>query len=124
MTKEAENNPPQKNNDFDLAKEILKALKNLTVLEIRTMVGDVTVSGTGGGDLKSTYDGVPSIESRLNMLSGDIDTAINNKFVDDPNYKFLLDYHANREDKGFQMVQDNVKALMSLLNLNARSKQE
>ncbi|MBL4708736.1 MAG: hypothetical protein JKY48_09905 [Flavobacteriales bacterium] len=114
---------PNKSQEPTLATKILNALESLVTLEIRTIVGDVTVSGTGNNDLKTAYDKVPLIETQINMLLGDTTTAINSKFVDDPNYKFLLDYHAKREEKGYEMVQDNVKALMSLLKLSEQANQ-
>lgn len=92
----------------------IAGLSNLTRLEVNTLVGDYAFSKTG--NTNTSIDVVSTKErmcSQINMISGDITTAMTEKFVTD--YKELRDYHIMRENQGHDIVMKNIEALSKIL---------
>jgi len=107
----------QKNETNDKVSFLDKAiagLSNLTRLEVNTLVGDYSFNKTG--DTNTTIDPASTKErmcSQINMISGDITTAMTEKFVTE--YKELRDYHLIRENQGHDIVKKNIEVLEKIL---------
>jgi len=92
----------------------IAGLSNLTRLEVNTLVGDYAFSKTG--NTNTSIDVLSTKErmcSQINMISGDITTAMTEKFVTD--YKELRDYHIMRENQGHDIVMKNIEVLGKIL---------
>lgn len=107
-----------------LITKIKESLVNLTTLEIITAVGQVRMKpkaesaeeiSAGFPDLD--YDHNPRvILTKIDLLGGDIKTVFHEEFVTG-NYQNLREFHAGREKEGYEIVQKNLEAIKSLLNL-------
>jgi hypothetical protein len=107
----------------------IASLSNLTRIEVNTLVGDYKFNSVGsgsvtpnGGDesvdngVKTTIIPDSTIErmcSQINLLTGDITTAMTEKFVVD--YKELREYHAIRENQGHDIVMKNIEILTKIV---------
>lgn len=106
----------------ELKTRIRDAIENLVTLEIVTAVGQVrggSGEGEGGGrrapDLD--YGADPKvILTKIDLLQGDVKTVFNEEFVTG-NYQALREFHARREEEGFEIIQKNIAAIERLLNL-------
>jgi hypothetical protein len=102
------------NDKVSFLDKAIAGLSNLTRLEVNTLVGDYSFIKTG--NTKTSIDVVSTKErlcSQINMLSGDITTAMTEKFVTD--YKELRDYHVLRENQGHDIVMKNIEVLGKIL---------
>jgi len=102
-------------------------LSNLTRIEVNTLVGNYKFNTTsakvtpdGGelaiGGMNTTIDPESTNErmcSQINLLTGDITTAMTEKFVVD--YKELRDYHMMRESQGHDIVKKNIEILTKIV---------
>lgn len=85
----------------------ITALQQLSVLEVNTVVGDFSFADQPTNlkvDLNTTT--TDKMVSRVNLLSGDITTAMSPKFVDE--YKDLREYHMIRENQGHEIIKRNI----------------
>jgi hypothetical protein len=92
----------------------ITGLSNLTRLEVNTLVGAYSFDKTGSTN--TTIDVVSTKErmcSQINLLTGDITTAMTEKFVTE--YKELRDYHIIRENQGHEIVLKNIEVLGKIL---------
>jgi hypothetical protein len=92
----------------------IAGLSNLTRLEVNTLVGDYSFNKTG--NTNTSIEVVSTKErmcSQINMISGDITTAMTEKFVTE--YKELRDYHVMRENQGHDIVMKNIDVLEKIL---------
>ena len=90
-------------------------LSNLTRLEVRTEVGNFTFNVVG--DRETTIkagEGIEKMCTQINLLSGDITTAMTEKFVVE--YKELREYHMIRETQGHAIIEKNIKVLKDILD--------
>ncbi len=93
----------------------IAGLSNLTVLEVNTLVGDYSFNKTD--DINTSIDVTSAKDrmcSQINLVSGDITTAMTEKFVTD--YKELRDYHATRESQGHDIILKNIEVLGKIVN--------
>jgi len=89
-------------------------LSNLTRLEINTIVGDYTFNKEANTNTTIKTDSTPErMCSQINMVTGDITTAMTAKFVTD--YKELREYHMLRENQGHEIVKRNIEVLGKIL---------
>jgi hypothetical protein len=104
----------------DLKGRIREAIENLVTLEIMTAVGQVDAGVGEGGASRSPdldYAADPKvILTKIDLLQGDIKTVFNEEFVTG-NYQALRDFHARREQEGYEIIQKNIAAIERLLNL-------
>lgn len=94
---------------------VITGLSNLTRLEVNTMVGNYTFNQDSNGantTLKSDSTG-ERMCSQINLITGDISTAMTDKFVVD--YKELRDFHQIRETQGHEIVNKNIAVLKEIL---------
>jgi hypothetical protein len=105
-----------------LLNKIQGALKNLVTLEIVTAVGHVRFKRKPGPAESGEWDSpdlddeqdYKAILTRIDLLQGDIKTVFHEEFVTGQ-YQSLRDFHAAREDKGHQIVRDNIEAIKDLV---------
>jgi len=94
----------------------IKGLNELTSLQVNTLVGDYRF--LRGDDKKTDYirfdpeSTDQRMSSVINLISGDISTAMTDKFVSD--YKDLRDYHLTREAQGHDIIRKNIEVLKEI----------
>jgi hypothetical protein len=101
--------------------EAIAALSNLTRLEVNTLVGNYTFNTSGkdsdGNPNNTTIKNDGTGErmcSQINLITGDITTAMTDKFVDE--YKELREYHLIRESQGHEIIRRNIAVLKEILD--------
>jgi hypothetical protein len=89
-------------------------LSKLTRLEIHTLVGNYSfVKDAKGENTVIKNDSTAErMSSQINLLTGDITTAMTDKFITD--YKELRDYHTSREKQGHEIIEKNIKTLKDI----------
>ena len=95
-------------------KEALANLSNLTRLETNTLVGKYTFNEVDG--IKTTIiteSAEDRMCSQINLVTGDITTAMTEKFVTD--YKELREFHLSREQQGHEIVSKNIETQKEIL---------
>jgi hypothetical protein len=90
-------------------KKISDSLERLVQLEVKTIVGDY--SEQEGRLIPSASARV--ISSRINLLNGDITTAMHEDFLMSP-LDDIRQYHAEREQQSQQLIHNNIQALKEL----------
>lgn len=102
----------EKNSFIDKA---IEELSKLTRLEIHTLVGNYTfVQNASGENTVIKNDSTADrMSSQINLLTGDITTAMTDKFVAE--YKELREYHTSREKEGHEIIEKNIKTLKSIV---------
>ncbi len=104
----------------DFLKNIEQTIVKLTVLQVRTVIGEYTIAPDNslqpiaGADLKI-------FESKINLLDGDIESNISSQLIA-PEYDWVRDFHARKEEKGHEIINNNIKAIMSLMELYKSAK--
>jgi hypothetical protein len=95
----------------------ITGLSELTRLEINTIVGSYTFNKDENN--KNTTikndDAAERMCSQINLITGDITTAMTEKFVAE--YKELRDYHMQRENQGHEIVKRNMEVLQQILTV-------
>jgi hypothetical protein len=89
-----------------LREKIFEAINDLVSLKVTTTVN---IGATP-----------KSIVTTINLLEGDITTVMDDDFVSGP-YQSLREFHQKREDQGQAIINGNVEALKSLLDLFNRT---
>jgi hypothetical protein len=92
----------------------IAGLSNLSRLEVNTLVGNYTFNKVGDVNTTIKNDSTGErMSSQINLLTGDITTAMTEKFVDE--YKELREYHAIRESQGHEIITKNIALLKEIL---------
>lgn len=99
----------------DFIKYVEERVIDLTNLEIKTIVGDFDVDVNEKVSLKRDHD-YKLMNSRINLLDGDITTHISKELVSDE-YQWMRNFHAHKEEKGHEIIQGNIQAIASLIDL-------
>jgi hypothetical protein len=86
-----------------------RALDELMVLNIRTVVGDFSTDKNGY--LHYDADKAEVILTQINLVQGDITTAFGRAFLEPP-YDTIRQFHSEREQQGHDIVQGNLAMLM------------
>lgn len=101
-----------KNSFLDAA---ITGLSELTRLEVNTLVGNYSFNQAP--DKKNTTlkndSTADRMCSQINLLTGDISTAMTEKFVSD--YKELREYHMLRESQGHEIIKRNIDVLKEIV---------
>ncbi len=92
--------------------KVLEKASDLSSLSIQTIVGDFTVDKD---DMKivATPQKSDSMLTRIDLIDGDITTAMSPKFVEG-DYKELREFHAKREQEGRDIIEKNISTLKSI----------
>ncbi|PIY11471.1 MAG: hypothetical protein COZ18_03955 [Flexibacter sp. CG_4_10_14_3_um_filter_32_15] len=99
----------------DFIKYVEERVVDLTNLEIKTIVGDFDVDVNEKVSLKRDHD-YKLMNSRINLIDGDITTHISKELVSDE-YEWMRNFHAHKEEKGHEIIQGNIQAIASLIDL-------
>lgn len=90
-------------------------LSNLTRLEVNTLVGNYSFNKKGEKFTTIKTDSATDrMCSQVNLLTGDITTAMTEKFVTE--YKDLREYHLIRESQGHEIIKRNIEVLGKILD--------
>ena len=93
---------------MDLQK-ISAAIENLVNLDVRTVIGSCSeVNGKLQPD-----QGARMMQTRINLLDGDITTVINEDFLNPP-LDEIRAFHSQRERQSQEMIYGNIQALKEL----------
>lgn len=111
-------------NKKEFLTSVITGLSNLTRLEVNTMVGNYSFNQDANGantTLKTDSTG-ERMCSQINLITGDISTAMTDKFVVD--YKELRDFHQVRETQGHDIINKNIEVLKEILSALGHFKTE
>ena len=104
----------------ELRSTLRRAFQDGTQLQITTLVGDVhgdwrSTDGSDDAAWQQRVRGadVPALHTRIDLLDGDITTAIHEQFLAEK-YAAVLQLHQAREAQGQQIVRENLRTLMEL----------
>ena len=105
---------------LNFVKNVESAIGKLCTLEIKTIVGDYRVDDEEAITLKKGGD-FQIMQTRFDLLQGDVVTNISSELVTDK-YAWLRDFHARKEERGFEIIDNNIKAIMGLYELYRKTK--
>ncbi len=92
--------------------KVLEKSADLASLSIQTIVGDFTIDQSGA-KITATPQKSDSIVTRIDLIDGDITTAMSAKFMEG-DYKELRNFHADREKEGRDIIEQNINTLKSI----------
>ncbi|MBD0402755.1 hypothetical protein [Flammeovirga sp. EKP202] len=96
-------------------------INNLVTLDIKTIVGDFHVNGEKDEIVKKEGTDYKVMNSKIHLLKGDVTSYVSNDLVQD-RYAWVRDFHAQKEQHGHAIINDNIKAVYSLFELYAKTK--
>mgnify|MGYP000091054885 CR=1 FL=1 len=102
--------------------KIRSAVDDGLKLRVVTVVGDITATkAPGDRNTKFLVQGTqkeggadPAIETRIDLIDGDVQTAIHEKFVADDKFKPVLQMHMDRETLAQQRLAKNLELVKQL----------
>jgi len=95
-------------------------ISNLTTLQIKTVIGDFELDKDGKVNVNA--QGLNQvIDSRIDLLQGDITTYISTELVQD-RYTWIREFHSQKEMRGHEIIHGNIKAIMALYDLYKQTK--
>lgn len=113
---------PANKEEKSFVEKAIKGLEKLTTLQVNTLVGNYKFLGEKekeeGGNEEPDYTRLDPtstderMSSVINLISGDISTAMTEKFVVE--YKELRDYHLTREAQGHEIIRKNIEVLKDI----------
>lgn len=95
----------------DILDKINNAVNDLTVLEIKTLMGELELVN-GKVDFKPNQD-IQGITSHIDLVDGDITTRITEEFYN--KYPELVQWHQSREAKGNEIIESNIQTVGSMV---------
>ena len=104
----------------DFVRNIETRISKLTTLEIKTIIGDYHVDQEEEIGIKKDGE-FRVLQSKIDLIQGDITTNISNELVSDK-YAWLRDFHARKEERGHEIIDSNVRAIVSLFELYRQTK--
>lgn len=96
----------------EILEKINDAAKDLTVLDIKTLMGELEMVG-GVVKFKDNQD-IQGITSHIDLVDGDITTHITEDFYN--KYPELVQWHQSREVKGNEIIEANIQTVGSLVS--------
>lgn len=96
-------------------------INNLVTLDIKTIVGDFQVVDDNDTIQKKEGTDVKVMNSKIHLLKGDVTSYVSNDLVQD-RYAWVRDFHAQKEQHGHAIINDNIRAVYSLFELYAKTK--
>jgi len=105
---------------YDFVRNIETTISKLATLEIKTIVGDYSVDADENIQVKKDGE-FRILQSKINLIQGDMVTNISNELVTDK-YAWLRDFHARKEERGHETIDNNIKAIMALFELYRQTK--
>lgn len=104
----------------DLMNDIKNALRQLITLRIVTGVGPIQLDNVGN-PTAACDNSTRLILTEINLLQGDITTKLSPEFVTGE-YQNLRDFHMSRVSEAQDIVQKNIAAVKSMVELIANIK--
>ena len=98
----------------DILDKIQDAAKDLTTLEIKTLMGEMMIENDGKTVTFKANTDVQGITSHIDLVDGDITTRISEEFY--KNYPELVQWHQSREVKGNEIIEANISTVGSLVS--------
>jgi len=95
----------------EILDKINNKVKDLTVLEIKTLMGDLELVN-GKIEFKPNQD-IQGITSHIDLVDGDITTRITEEFYN--KYPELVQWHQSREAKGNEIIESNIQTVGSMV---------
>jgi hypothetical protein len=95
----------------EILDKINNKVKDLTVLEIKTLMGDLELVN-GKIEFKPNQD-LQGITSHIDLVDGDITTRITEEFYN--KYPELVQWHQSREAKGNEIIESNIQTVGSMV---------
>lgn len=95
----------------DILDKINNAVNDLTVLEIKTLMGELELVN-GKIDFKPNQD-IQGITSHIDLVDGDITTRMTEEFYN--KYPELVQWHQSREAKGNEIIESNIQTVGSMV---------
>ena len=92
---------------------IIKSVKNLKTLEIRTIIGAFQWNESSR-KIEYKPGEVKAIITQIDLLEGDITTAFSDEFLREP-YDQIRDFHLEREKRGQEIIAGNLKAIQEFI---------
>ena len=105
---------------YNFVRNVETSINKLTTLEIKTIVGDYQVDQDENIKVKKEGE-FQILQTRINLIQGDMVTNISNELVTD-RYAWLRDFHARKEERGHEIVHNNIQAIVSLFDLYKKTK--
>ena len=103
-----------------------KQLNDMASLRIVTAVGgtniDYTVNEDNTSSLTVTTNTEKAAFTEIDVVSGDIATVYGEDFYED--YPDLRTFHHEQQEKGYKILQSNIQAVLSLINLDKKLNKE
>lgn len=96
-------------------------INNLVTLDIKTVVGDFHVVGEKDEIIKKEGTDFKVMNSKIHLLKGDVTSYVSNDLIQD-RYAWVRDFHAQKEQHGHAIINDNIRAIYSLFELYAKTK--
>jgi hypothetical protein len=94
---------------------VLEKIDNLKTLEIRTVIGNFKWNPEKK-KIEYAEGRVKTILTQIDLLEGDITTAMSEEFLEEP-YAKIRDFHGDREKRGQEIIDGNLRALRQLIDL-------
>ncbi len=104
----------------EFIKNIETRISKLATLEIKTIIGEFEVDPEANIRITSR-DNSEIISSKINLIEGDITTYISDNLIREE-FGWVRDFHAQKELKGHEIVNGNIKAVISLFDLYKKTK--
>jgi hypothetical protein len=105
--------PDNMNDKSSFLDTIIKSVKNLKTLEIRTIIGAFQWNESSK-KIEYKPGEVKAIITQIDLLEGDITTAFSDEFLREP-YDQIRDFHLEREKRGQEIIAGNLKAIQELI---------
>lgn len=93
---------------------IKDSLSRMTTLDIKTIVGDFKLDSKE--NVQSAGGEYLILESRINMLMGDITVRMSQELTTS-RYDWVRQFHKEKEAHGYQVIQNNIATILSLVNM-------
>jgi hypothetical protein len=113
-------NERHKSTFAEFVAKIEDRITNLTTLDIKTVVGEFGYDS----DKKVTHRNESDFKimsSEIKLIEGDVTTKISTELMEDK-YDWLRRFHAEKEEKGHEIVKGNIEAILSLFKLYRETK--
>ncbi len=94
--------------------KISDAIEKIITLKVQTCVGG-NISYDDKNKIKINA-GDKAIVTEIDLLQGDITTFFNDELLK-PEYDKIREYHAEKVEQGYLIIQNNIKALNDILKL-------
>lgn len=90
-------------------------IKDLTVLKIQTLMGDMQMDEEGENVVFKPKQEIKGMTSQIDLVDGDIKTQLSEEFYQ--KYPELVQFHQSREAKGTEIIENNIQTLKTIINI-------